>query len=101
MTPFSPRDRISPSAEALSGDHELDQPRARQQLGFTGAQFFRGVKCQERVGVAQRFRAGRLIQLSEIDDSACAGESVGHDRFSLSSKATTSDGRLSTMQHQG
>ena len=70
--------------EVHAGDHELDQPSVAQQICLTGAQFFRGIKCQERASVAQRFRAGRLIQLSEIDDGACASESVGDDRLTLS-----------------
>ena len=65
-----------------------------------------GLNGEERAGVAQRFGAGRLIELGEIYDSACAGESVGNDRFSLSSKATMSAGRLNyvptnVLQHAG
>ena len=37
----------------------------------------------ERAGIAQRFGAGRCIELGEIYDSACAGESVGDDRLTL------------------
>jgi hypothetical protein len=89
--------------EVHASDHELDQPRAIQQLCLAGLQLFRGVKCQERAGIAQRFGAGRLIELGEIYDSACTGESASAAialRFSLSSKATTSGGRLSSMRPQ-
>ncbi len=33
--------------------------------------------------VTQRFGAGRLIELGETYDSACAGDSVGNDRLTL------------------
>jgi len=69
--------------EVHASDHELDQPRAIQQLCLAGSQFFGGAKCQERAGVAQRFGAGRLIELGEIYDSACAGESIGNDHLTL------------------
>jgi hypothetical protein len=37
--------------------------------------------CQERASVAQRFSSRRPIEFGQIYDSACAGESVGNDRF--------------------
>ena len=86
--------------EVHASDDELDQPRAAQQLCLAGPQFFGGVKCQERAGVAQRFGAGRLIELSEIYEAltpARVSATIAL-RFSLSSKATTSGGRLSSMQ---
>src|ERR1700730_18595622 len=69
--------------EVHASDHELDQPSAAQQLCLAGPQFFGGVKCQERAGVAQCFGARRLIKPGEIYDSACAGESVGNNRLTL------------------
>ena len=79
--------------EVHASDDELDQPRAVQQLCLAGPQFFGGVKCQERAGVAQRFGAGRLIELGEIYDSACAGESVGNDRLTLLAQLEGDDER--------
>jgi hypothetical protein len=78
------------------------RPSAVQQRCLARPQLLRGVKCQERAGVTQRLGASRLIELGEIYDSACAGESVGNDRLTLalSSKATTSGGRLSSMHSQ-
>jgi hypothetical protein len=39
------------------------------------------IVCQERAGVAQRFSSRQSIEFGEIYNSACAGESVGNDRF--------------------
>jgi hypothetical protein len=53
--------------------------------------------------VAQRFSAGRFIELGEIYDRlapARASATIAL-RFSLSSKATTSGGRLRSMHLQG
>jgi hypothetical protein len=33
--------------------------------------------------IAQRLGAGRLVELGEIDDWACTGESVSDDRLAL------------------
>ena len=62
-------------------------------------QFFGGVKCQERAGVAQCFGAGRLIELGEIYDSACAGESVGNDCLTLLAQFEGDDERWSAQLH--
>ena len=86
--------------EVHASDHELDQPRAIQQLCLAGPQLFRGVKCQERASIAQRFGAGCLIELVRYTTAlapARASATIAL-RFSLSSKATTSGGRLSTMR---
>ncbi len=64
-------------------------------LCLAGPQFFGGVKCQEHAGVAQRFGAGRLIELGEIYDSAYAGESVGNDRLTLLAQLEGDDERWS------
>ena len=88
--------------EVHASDHELDQPSAIQQLCLAGPQLFGGVKCQDRACVAQRFGAGRLIELGEISTAlapARASATIAL-RFSLSSKATTSGGRLSSMRRQ-
>ena len=85
--------------EVHASDHELDQPRAVQQLCLAGPEFFGGVKCQERAGVAQRFGAGRLIELGEIYDSACAGESVGNDRLTFLAQLEGDDERWSAQLH--
>jgi hypothetical protein len=85
--------------EVHASDHELDQPRAIQQLCLAGLQLFRGVKCQERAGIAQRFGAGRLIELGEIYDSACTGESVGNDRLTLFAQFEGDDERWSAQLH--
>jgi hypothetical protein len=68
---------------------KLDQPRAGQQRYLAGPQFFGGIECQEHAGVAQRFGAGRLIELGGIYNIASATIAL---RVSLSSKATTSGG---------
>ena len=85
--------------EVHASNDELDQPRAVQQLRLAGPQFFGGVKCQERAGVAQRCGAGHLIELGEIYDSACAGESVGNDRLTLLAQFEGDDERWSAQFH--
>ncbi len=85
--------------EVHASDHELDQPGPVQQLCLAGPQFFGGVKCQERAGVAQRFGAGRLIELGEIYDCACAGESVGNGRLTLLAQLEGDDERWSAQLH--
>jgi hypothetical protein len=85
--------------EVHASDYELDQPRAVQQLCLAGPEFFEGVKCQERAGIAQRFGAGRLIELGEIHDSARAGESVGDDRLTLLAQLEGDDERWSAQLH--
>ena len=43
--------------------------------------------------------AGRLIELGEIYDSACAGESVGDDRLTLLAQLEGDDERWSAQLH--
>ena len=45
------------------------------------------------------FRGGRLIELSETDDSACAGESVGNDRLTLLAHLEGDDEGWSAQLH--
>ena len=66
---------------------------------LAGPQFFGGVKCQEHAGITQRFGAGRLIELGEIYDSACAGESAGNDRLTLLAQLEGNDERWSALLH--
>ncbi|MGB3743975.1 MAG: hypothetical protein WBD11_05505 [Xanthobacteraceae bacterium] len=65
--------------EVHATNHELDQPRAVQQLCLARPQFFGSVECQEHAGVAQRLGARRFIEFGEIYDSACASESVDNN----------------------
>ena len=44
-------------------------------------------------------RAGRVIELSEIDDSACAGESGGNDRLTLLAHLEGDDEGWSAQLH--
>ena len=53
----------------------------------------------ERAGIAQRFGAGRLIELGEIYDSACAGESIGNDCLTLLAQFEGDDERWSAQLH--
>ena len=75
------------------------QPRAIQQLCLAGPQFLGGVKCQQRAGVAQCFGAGRLVELGEIYDSACAGESVGNNCLTLLAQFEGNDEGWSAQLH--
>src|SRR6516162_7284312 len=85
--------------EVHATDHELDQPRAGQQRCFAGPQLFGGIECQEHAGVAQRFGAGRLIELGEIYDIACAGEGVGNDCLTRLAQLEGDDERWSAQLH--
>jgi hypothetical protein len=85
--------------EIHATDHELDQPRAVQQLCLAGPQFFKRVECQERAGVAERFGARRFIELGEIYGTACASESVGNDRLTPLAQLETYDERWSARVH--
>src|SRR5262245_28055001 len=58
-----------------------------------------GIECQEHAGVAQRFGAGRLIELGETHNIACAGESVGNDRLTLLAQFEGDDERWSAKLH--
>jgi hypothetical protein len=73
--------------------------RAGQQRYLAGPQFFGGIECQEHAGVAQRFGAGRLIELGEIYNIACAGESVGNDRLTRLAQFEGDDERWLTKLH--
>src|SRR5262249_23926600 len=50
-------------------------------------------------GVAQRVGARRFIQLSEIDDGACAGEGVGNNRLTPLAQLEGDDERWSAQLH--
>jgi hypothetical protein len=73
--------------------------RVGQQLCLAGPQFFGGVIRQERSSVAQRFGAGRLIELSEIYDSACADERISNDRLTLLAQLEGDDEGWSAQLH--
>src|SRR5262249_27053035 len=73
--------------------------RVGQQLCLAGPQLFGGIECQEHAGAAQRFGAGRLIELGEIYDIACAGEGVGNDRLMLLAHFEGDDERWSAQLH--
>src|SRR5262249_130412 len=74
---FAQRNKVHAS------DHELDEPRAVEQLCLAGSQFFGRVECQEHAGFSQCFGARRFIELSEIYDGACTSESVAHNCLTL------------------
>src|SRR5262245_41832718 len=78
---WNPLRKLAQRNEVHATDHELDQPHAVQQRCLAGPQLFGGIECQEDAGPAQRFGAGRLIELGKIYNIACAGESVGNDRL--------------------
>ena len=50
-------------------------------------------------GLAQRFGAGRLIELGKVYNIACAGESVGDDRLTLLAQFEGDDERWSAKLH--
>src|SRR6516165_2764343 len=85
--------------EVHATDHELDQPRAGQQRCLAGPQLFGGIECQEHAGVAQRFGAGRLIELGEVYNIACAGEGVGNDCLTRLAQLEGDDERWSAKLH--
>src|SRR5262249_6892723 len=58
-----------------------------------------GIECQEDASVAQRFGAGRLIELSEIYNIACAGEGVGNDRLTRLAQFEGDDKRWWAQLH--
>src|SRR5262249_51243456 len=62
-------------------------------------QLFGGIECQEDAGLAQRFGAGRLIELGKVYNIACAGESVGDDRLTLLAQFEGDDERWSAQFH--
>src|SRR5215831_11661842 len=96
---WHPLRELAQRNEVHATDHELDQPRAVQQLCLAGPQLFRGIECQEDAGVAQRFGAGRLIELGEVYNIACTGESVGNDRLTLLAQFEGDDERWSAKLH--
>ena len=73
--------------------------RAPTNSFAAGPQFFGGVNCQEHAGVAQRFGARRFIKLGEIDDGACAGESIGNDCLAPVAQLEGDDERWSVQLH--
>src|SRR5262249_42563011 len=91
--------KLAQRNEVHATDHELDQPRAGQQRCLAGPQLFGGIECQEHAGVAQRFGAGRLIELSEIYNIACAGEGVGNDRLTRLAQFEGDDKRWWAQLH--
>src|SRR5262249_58720654 len=66
---------------------------------LAGPQLFGGIECQEHAGVAQRFGAGRPIELGEIYNIACAGEGVGNDRLTRLAQFEGDDERWSAKLH--
>src|SRR6516165_2148503 len=96
---WNPFRKLAQRNEVHATDHELDQPRAIQQRCLAGPQFFGGIECQEHAGVAQGFGAGRLIELGEIYNIACAGEGVGNDRLTLLAQFEGDDERWSAKLH--
>jgi len=96
---WHPLRELAQRNEVHATDHELDQPRAGQQRCLAGPQLFGGIECQEHAGVAQRFGAGRLIELGEAYNIACAGESVGNDRLTLLAQSEGDDERWSAKLH--
>src|SRR5262245_31149613 len=96
---WNPLRKLAQRNEVHATDHELYQPRAGQQRCLAGPQLFGGIECQEDAGVAQRFGAGRLIELGEIYNIACASESVGNDRLTLLAQFEGDDERWSAKLH--
>jgi hypothetical protein len=83
----------------VAGSAHKVRPAQVEHARLARPQFFGGAKCQERAGVAQRFGAGRLLELGEVYDSACAGESVGNDRLTLLAQLEGDDERWSAQLH--
>src|SRR5262245_26710530 len=96
---WHPLRELAQRNEVHATDHELDQPRAVQQLCLARPQLFGSIQCQEDAGVAQRFGAGRLIELGETYNIACAGENVGDDRLTLLAQFEGDDERWSAKLH--
>src|SRR5262245_44262385 len=96
---WNPLRKLAQRNEVHATDHELDQPRVLQQLCLAGPQLLGGIECQDDAGVAQRFGAGHLIELGEIYNIACAGESVGNDRLTLLAQFEGDDERWSAQLH--
>src|SRR5262249_52771872 len=96
---WPPLRELAQRNEVDATDHELDQPRALQQLCLAGPELFGGIEGQEDAGVAQRFGAGHLIELGEIYNIACTGESVGNDRLTPLAEFEGNDERWSAQLH--
>src|SRR5215813_8837640 len=96
---WHPLRELAQRNEVHATDHELDQPRAVQQLCLAGPQLFGGIECQEDAGLAQRFGASRLIELGKIYNITCAGEGVGDDRLTLLAQFEGDDERWSAKLH--
>src|SRR5262252_8374983 len=90
---WHPLRKLAQRNEVHATDHELDEPRAVQQRCLAGPQLFGSIECQEHAGVAQRFGAGRLIELGEIYNIAYAGEGVANDRLTLLAQSECDDER--------